>query len=197
MKHPVARRAAIAGPLTFTNGVTAVGGGPPRHAQVLRGARRHGRKVAAGITVAGVLAIAIASSAWLSLARQPASAGSSVGISRPATASGGHVAVARSGTDSKGSPESGSIQLTEPVSSAKPYQAVPIRGSEHGASGSLLQVQRSEGNTWVSFPLPTTTDRSGQFATYVELGKPGRYWLRMLDPRSGATSDPVLLVIKA
>ena len=48
----------------------------------------------------------------------------------------------------------------------------------------------------VPFPLPAKTDQSGQFTAYVELGQPGRYRLRVLDPDSGMTSKPSALVIK-
>jgi hypothetical protein len=48
----------------------------------------------------------------------------------------------------------------------------------------------------VAFPVPAKTDQSGQFTAYVELGQPGRYRLRVLDPGSGVKSEPFLLVIK-
>jgi hypothetical protein len=60
----------------------------------------------------------------------------------------------------------------------------------------LLRVQRWEGGRWLAFPLPTRTDQSGQFTTYVEFGQPGRYRLRVLEPNSGVTSKPFVLVIK-
>jgi hypothetical protein len=59
-----------------------------------------------------------------------------------------------------------------------------------------LWVERSEGAKWVAFPVPTKTDHSGQFTAYVELGRPGRYQLRVIDPDSGVTSKPIVLVIK-
>jgi len=56
-------------------------------------------------------------------------------------------------------------------------------------------VQRWEDGKWLAFPLPTKTDKSGQFTAYVELGQPGRYRLRLLDPSTGLTSKPFVLVI--
>jgi len=53
-----------------------------------------------------------------------------------------------------------------------------------------------ERGKWLAFPLPTKTDQSGQFTAYVELGQPGRYPLRVLDPDSGVKSDVFLLVVK-
>jgi hypothetical protein len=58
-------------------------------------------------------------------------------------------------------------------------------------------VQRREEGRWVNFPIPTRTDRLGQFSAYVELGRPGRYPLRVLDPDSGAKSKTFVLVINA
>jgi hypothetical protein len=49
---------------------------------------------------------------------------------------------------------------------------------------------------WHAFPLPAKTDQSGQFTAYVELGQPGRYRLRVLDPDSRVTSKPSVLEIK-
>jgi hypothetical protein len=88
------------------------------------------------------------------------------------------------------------IQLEASAVSAKPFQAVRIQGRYHGAADTFLWVERSEGAKWVAFPVPTKTDHSGQFTAYVELGRPGRYWLRVIDPDSGVTSKPFVLVIK-
>jgi hypothetical protein len=65
-----------------------------------------------------------------------------------------------------------------------------------GGPDTLLRVQREESGVWVDFPTPTVTDASGRFTTYVELGQPGRYRLRMLDPASGMTSATFVLLIK-
>jgi hypothetical protein len=48
----------------------------------------------------------------------------------------------------------------------------------------------------VAFPVPTKTDQSGQFTAYVELGRPGLYRLRVLDPDSGMKSKTFVLVIE-
>jgi hypothetical protein len=57
-------------------------------------------------------------------------------------------------------------------------------------------VQRWERHRWLAFPLSAKTDQWGKFTAYVELGRPGLYWLRVLDPDSGVESKPFLLVIK-
>ena len=86
--------------------------------------------------------------------------------------------------------------MEDPADSAKPFQTVPIQGTYRGRADAFLRVQLWERHRWRAFPLAATTDQSGQFTAYVELGRPGRYWLRVLDPDSGVTSKPFVLVIK-
>jgi hypothetical protein len=114
---------------------------------------------------------------------------------RPATTS---TPTVRGGPEtSRPSPaEKTAIQVDLPIGPAKRFDSVPITGTTRGGSESLLQVQRKEGERWVSFPVPTVTERSGDFTAHVELDKPGRYLLRILDPRSGARSEPFPLLIK-
>jgi hypothetical protein len=95
-----------------------------------------------------------------------------------------------------GSAEKEAIQLWDLADSARPFQRVRIQGTYRGGADTLLRVQRREGGKWLAFPLPTKTNHLGQFTTYVEFGKPGRYQLRVLDPDTGVTSKPFLLVIK-
>ena len=95
-----------------------------------------------------------------------------------------------------GSPEQKTIQLEGVTGSAEPFQAVRIQGTYHGGADRFLRVQRWEGGEWLAFPIPTKTDQSGYFVTYVEFGKPGRYSLRVWDPDSNMTSKPFVLVIR-
>jgi len=97
---------------------------------------------------------------------------------------------------SAGSGSAATIRLEVPGASAKPFQAVPISGTYLGGEQRFLRVERLEAGKWVAFPLPTKTNRSGQFTAYVELGQPGVYQLRVLDPDSGATSNTAVLMIK-
>ena len=92
--------------------------------------------------------------------------------------------------------EGPTIQLENLADSARPFQTVRIEGTYRGGPDTFLQVQRLEGGDWLSFPLPAKTDQSGQFTTYVELERPGRYWLRVVDPGSAVTSKPFVLVIE-
>ncbi len=97
-------------------------------------------------------------------------------------------------TDTGG--EGPTIQLENLADSARPFQTVRIEGTYRGGADTFLRVQRWEGGKWLAFPLPAKTDRWGQFTTFVEFGQPGRYQLRVLDPNSGVTSKPFVLVIK-
>jgi hypothetical protein len=100
--------------------------------------------------------------------------------------------------DSTGTTSSrqGAIQVQVPVGSAKPFQAVPIRGTYRGGANAFLRVQRWQGGIWLDFPLPTKTDDSGRFTAHVEFGQQGRYTLRLLDPNSGVASQPFELVVE-
>ena len=65
--------------------------------------------------------------------------------------------------------------------SARPMEAVRIQGRYRPGADSFLRVQRWEGGKWLAFPVPTKTDQSGHFTTYIELGQPGRYTLRVIE----------------
>jgi len=119
-------------------------------------------------------------------------------ISEPAPAA---LPVTTASTTATARPPSSStgpaIQLENPADAAKPFQTVEIQGTYRGGADTSLRVQRWEGGQWLDFPLPAVTDQAGQFTAYVELGQPGRYRLRLLDPDAGVTSTPSELVIKS
>ena len=87
------------------------------------------------------------------------------------------------------------IQLEDLPDRARPFETVRIQGTYPDEGDTFLRVQRLEGGKWLDFPLPTKTDPSGQFTAFIELGQPGRYQLRVLDPDSGVASIPFVLVI--
>jgi hypothetical protein len=89
------------------------------------------------------------------------------------------------------------IQVEYAAYSAKPFQTVRIQGTYRGGANTFVRVQRLEEGRWLAFPFPAKTDHSGRFTLYVELGQPGRYWLRVLDAVSGVKSKSFVLVIKA
>jgi hypothetical protein len=97
-------------------------------------------------------------------------------------------------TDTGG--EESTIQLEDLPESAGPFETVRVQGRYRGGADTFLRVQRWEGGKWLAFPVPTKTDQSGKFTAYIELGQPGRYRLRVLDPGFGVASKPFVLVIK-
>jgi hypothetical protein len=120
-------------------------------------------------------------------------------ISTQSATPGAHASSA--GTSRGSDPREGlapeeTIQLADLAASARPFESVRIQGTYSGGAETFLRVQRWERGMWLDFPLPTKTDQLGQFTTYVELGRPGRYWLRVVDPGSAVTSKPFVLLIK-
>jgi hypothetical protein len=88
------------------------------------------------------------------------------------------------------------IQLRNLPESGRASQTVRINGRFRDGPDTFLRVQRWEDGKWLDFPLITKTDKSGRFTAFVELGGPGRYQLRVLDPNSLVTSETFVLVIK-
>jgi len=88
------------------------------------------------------------------------------------------------------------IQLADSPESAKPFQTVRIEGLYRGGADALVRVERWESGKWLAFPIPAKTDKSGQFAAYVDLGHPSRYRLRVQDVGSSVSSDPFVLVVE-
>lgn len=89
------------------------------------------------------------------------------------------------------------IKLKGLAASARPFETVRIQGTYPGGADTYLRVQRWEEGEWLAFPIPTKTDQSGKFTAYVELGQPGRYPLRVLDPDSGTMSKTFVLLIES
>jgi len=152
------------------------------------------RKVRLILLVLAVLVILNVVSLGLLLSRAPGESSST----QSATPGGLSSSTGRSPASDPqtGSAEEQTIQLEDLPDSARPFQTVRIQGTYHGGGDTFLRVQRWEGGKWLAFPLPTKTDQSGRFTAYVELGQPGRYRLRVLDPDSGVTSKTFVLVIK-
>jgi hypothetical protein len=89
------------------------------------------------------------------------------------------------------------IQVKGLAASARPFQTVRIQGKYSGRAETYLRVQHWDEGKWLAFPLPTKTDQSGKFTAYVELGQPGRYPLRVVDPNSGTTSKTLVILIES
>jgi hypothetical protein len=88
------------------------------------------------------------------------------------------------------------IALDSRTDFARPFETVGIAGTYRGVDApTTLRVQMRSGAGWKEFPLPVTTAPSGTFRAYVELGKPGKYRLRILDPATNTASGLFTLLI--
>jgi hypothetical protein len=138
--------------------------------------------------------------AWLGLllSRGPSERAVETTPTRSATPGGGSSTASppAAAEPRSGPAEREAIQVEDLPDSAKPFETVRIQGTYRGGPDTFLRVQRWEGGKWVAFPLPTKTDQSGQFTAHVELGQPGRYQLRLLDPSSSVMSKTFILVIE-
>ena len=145
------------------------------------------------------LAVAILDVVWLGLllSRPPVERAVESSSTQSATPGGVSSSAARSPASAprKGSEEE-IIQVAAVADSARPFQSVRIQGRYRGGADTFLRVQRWEASKWLALPVRTKTDQSGKFTTYVEFEQPGRYRIRVIDPNSGVTSKPCVLVIK-
>ena len=186
---------------------TADSQGAPDHVASAKAPRWRGRRV--GFLALAAALVTVITSATIWLISEPASSGgpaattqsvisgelsSSAGPSRASDP--GQLTSTMTPGANAGSASAAAIQLKDPVGSAKPFQTVPIQGTYRGGADTFLRVQRWEAGRWLAFPLATKTDRSGQFTAYVELGRPGHYRLRVLDPDSDVASEPFVLAVK-
>jgi hypothetical protein len=64
------------------------------------------------------------------------------------------------------------------------------------AAGTALEVQARRSGAWRAFPLPTTVREAGRFSAYAELGRPGRYQVRVVDPETGRASNVVAVTVR-
>jgi hypothetical protein len=138
-----------------------------------------------------VVVVLGAAAVWLLDAPAPSSAPPAASTAQPADSPGPQAGA------SAGSAAAGVIEVAPATTSAEPFEAVRIEGRHDARAGTFLRVQRWERGSWRAFPLPTRTDASGSFTAHVEFGRPGRYRLRVVDPGSGATSEPFELQIVA
>lgn len=94
-------------------------------------------------------------------------------------------------------PSPPSIELTTTTLFGEPFQTVSVQGTYAPLDKPVpLRVQRLQRGEWVSFPLPVVTDRTGNFTAHVDLGRTGRYRLRIMDPETETTSDTAVLYIR-
>ena len=92
--------------------------------------------------------------------------------------------------------QSPSLALEPVLLDAQPFETARLVGTYIGSNGpATLRVQHHRRAGWVNFPLPVTTDPAGHFTAYVELGRPGMHWLRVVEPGTKTVSPVVLLAI--
>ncbi len=150
--------------------------------------RKQAVRVAAVATL--VIAIIAAAMAWLISERAPSRAPAAItqrAIPTAPSAGNTQAPVRRRSTSFRWR------RWPTPPNPSKPFE---FRGTYRGGSNTILRLQCWEEDKWLAFPLPTKTDRSGQFTAYVEFGQPGRYRLRLLDPDTGVMSKPFVLDVK-
>lgn len=93
--------------------------------------------------------------------------------------------------------EPGTITAEASAARAAARERVTLSGTYTGAEpGTVLQVQRNEGGEWADFPVRTSTGEGGQFSVDVALGRPGPNELRLVDPETGTTSEPVTITVE-
>ena len=89
------------------------------------------------------------------------------------------------------SPANRPITLTAKPRQVSAGERINLTGSYAGADGTTLQVQRQESpGVWSDFPV-TTSVSGGSYATYILTSQTGTNKLRMLDKRTGETSNVV------
>jgi hypothetical protein len=143
------------------------------------------------VVAAVVLAVAVGVLAVLVL-RDPADDGPSAG------AAAGRRTPGESSSTGPRTPvrSSSPIRTTSASYFGRPFESIQITGRYHGVHGrTSLRVQLRQGHGWMQFPLPAVTAPSGRFHAYVELGLPGRYHVRLVDPARNRASRPVTLLV--
>jgi hypothetical protein len=143
------------------------------------------------LAAAVVLAVVLGVLAALAL-RNPTDDGPSAG-----DAAGRRTAGEGSGSGPRTPVRSSSpIETTSASYFGRPFESIQIAGRYHGVHGrTILRVQLRQGRGWTQFPLPAVTTPSGRFHAYVELGLPGRYHVRLVDPARDRASRPVTLLV--
>jgi hypothetical protein len=161
--------------------------------------RHRGRRRAGGAALAAAALVAVLASTTSWLVGERAASGGSASVAPTPSASGPAASGASSpasGSVESGSAEANAIQVVRSADATDPFEIVRIQGLYRGGADTMVRIQRWEDGEWRAFPIPAKTDQSGGFNAYVELGKAGRYRLRVQDPATGATSEPFVLEVQ-
>lgn len=93
-------------------------------------------------------------------------------------------------TESTKQPRDKGITLVATPKTVSTYGRINLSGTFAGGGGATLQVQRKEGGQWVDFPTSATVN-GGEFATYIETGRPGPNKFRVKAVGDSTTSNTV------
>ena len=116
----------------------------------------------------------------------------------PSTATSPPTSTAPTAGDPSTSPAASAsrIETTSLTYFGRPFETIHIQGRYRGVPGPTpLRVQIQEPAGWTLYPLPAFTQPSGQFRAFVELGEPGKYRLRIVDPTRHRSSEVVTLLV--
>ncbi len=82
------------------------------------------------------------------------------------------------------------ISLSAGQTEVGPMEPIDLTGVYPGGEGSILQVQQFTEGRWDDFPV-TTPVSNETFTTYIQTSQPGLNKFRMIDTKSGETSNEV------
>ena len=82
------------------------------------------------------------------------------------------------------------ISLSAGQTEVGPMEPIDLTGVYPGGEGSILQVQQFTDGRWDDFPV-TTPVSNETFTTYIQTSQPGVNRFRMIDTKSGETSNEV------
>jgi hypothetical protein len=82
------------------------------------------------------------------------------------------------------------ISLSAGQTAVGPMEPIDLTGVYPGGEGAILQVQQFTAGRWDDFPV-TTPVSNETFTTYIQTSQPGLNRFRMIDTKSGRTSNEV------
>ena len=82
------------------------------------------------------------------------------------------------------------ISLSAGQTGVGPMEPIDLTGVYPGGEGAILQVQQFTAGKWDDFPV-TTPVSNETFTTYIQTSQPGVNRFRMIDTKTGETSNEV------
>lgn len=93
-------------------------------------------------------------------------------------------------TESESEEAEETISLSAGQTEVGPMEPIDLTGVYPGGEGAILQVQQFTAGRWDDFPV-TTPVSNETFTTYIQTSQPGLNKFRMIDTKSGETSNEV------